>query len=65
MRQLAIDGPASLPARAPGGGTAAAGCLAYAAATLIFSLILLKLRSCRLEEAGRNAYFSSIYRRLA
>src|SRR5262249_28551542 len=27
---------------APGAGTAAAGCLAYAAATLLFSLILLK-----------------------
>src|SRR5438045_9527987 len=27
---------------APGAGTAAAGCLAYAAATLFFSLILLK-----------------------
>ena len=30
---------------APGAGTAAAGCLAYAAATLLFSLILLKAGS--------------------
>ena len=56
--------PPAFP-HAPGGGTAATGCLADAAATLIFSLILPKPRSCRLEEAGRNAYFSSIYRRLA
>ena len=48
--------PPAFP-HAPGGGTAAAGCLAYAAATLIFSLILLKPRSCRLEETVRNAYF--------